>query len=111
MKNLYKRILLQLTALLVVIACSDDSVSPPSVVIANFEFAVDKTDFRKVQFTNLTVGGVSYNWNFGDNTAASTEESPSHIYQAPGKYTVTLSALGAKNITSIKTLEIGRAHV
>lgn len=101
-----KRWMLQLAALTLIISCSEDTVSPPSVVIANFEYAIDKADYRKVQFTNITVGGLSYSWNFGDDTPASTEESPLHTYTNPGKYTVRLSALGAKNITSIKSVDI-----
>jgi len=36
-------------------------------------------------------GGVyNYLWNFGDG-GTSTQQSPSHIYQSPGSYTVTLT--------------------
>ncbi|MFM8347620.1 MAG: PKD domain-containing protein, partial [Bacteroidota bacterium] len=104
--NNLRRLLFQLAAVLLMVACSEEPESPPSVVIANFEFAVDKTDYRKVQFTNLTVGGVSYSWNFGDNSPASTDENPSHIFQSPGKYSVKLSAIGAKNITSTKSVDV-----
>jgi len=34
---------------------------------------------------------VSYNWNFGDNNT-SISSSPSHLYNAPGNYNVTLTA-------------------
>jgi gliding motility-associated-like protein len=41
-------------------------------------------------FTNQSVSSVSWNWNFGDATAASTANSPTHVYAASGTYTVTL---------------------
>ena len=47
-----------------------------------------------VQFTNETNGDVTgYNWNFGDQ-ATSTAEHPQHTYNAPGIYTVSLTATG-----------------
>jgi gliding motility-associated-like protein len=44
-----------------------------------------------VQFTNLSVGAVSYLWNFGDGDT-STLENPSHQYDATGTYTAELIA-------------------
>lgn len=45
-----------------------------------------------VQFTNTTCNnGETYLWDFGDNQT-STMENPSHTYNAPGTYTVTLIA-------------------
>lgn len=44
-----------------------------------------------VNFTNLTLGGDTYLWRFGDG-AASTATDPSHLYLQPGVYTVTLTA-------------------
>ncbi|OMP29954.1 PKD domain-containing protein [Mangrovimonas sp. DI 80] len=52
-----------------------------------------------VQFTNTTIDGYNPNcttnanffWDFGDGST-STSQSPSHIYTAPGNYTISLYA-------------------
>ena len=43
--------------------------------------------------TSTDVGGTinAWNWNFGDGTAASSVESPTHVYAAGGTYTVSLT--------------------
>lgn len=43
----------------------------------------------RVQFTNTSVGAVSYLWHFGDSIT-STAANPVHIYNSAGSYTVTL---------------------
>ena len=44
-----------------------------------------------VQFTEISSGLVTYrDWDFGDGTA-STEVNPSHVYEFPGLYTVSLT--------------------
>ena len=40
--------------------------------------------------------GVSYLWDFGDNTTVSSEEAPYHTYKKPGTYKVTLTAIDEK---------------
>lgn len=58
-----------------------------------------------MQFSNLSTPGMApssslrWNWDFGDGTAASTAQNPSHTYAQPGDYDVTLS------VTSISPLE------
>jgi gliding motility-associated-like protein len=47
-----------------------------------------------VQFLNLTVGGLSYNWEFGDGITGA-DLNPSHMYTLPGEYFVTLTATNA----------------
>lgn len=42
-----------------------------------------------VSFTNTSVGGSSYKWDFGDNTT-STATNPTHTYISSGIYTVKL---------------------
>lgn len=56
-----------------------------------------------VQFTDLTPGAVSWEWDFGDGST-STQQNPSHTYAQEGAYTVRLTAItagGCKN-TEIK---------
>lgn len=46
-----------------------------------------------VAFTDATSGATSWNWDFGDGRT-SAERNPSHVYTAPGTYTVALTARG-----------------
>lgn len=44
-----------------------------------------------VSFTNHSTGAIiSYKWSFGDGSTGSTQANPTHFYQQPGIYTVTL---------------------
>lgn len=43
-----------------------------------------------MNFTHNGGGVYTYNWNFGDGSS-STQQSPSHTYNAPGNYTVSLT--------------------
>jgi PKD repeat protein len=57
-----------------------------------------------VQFNESTTGSVQYfYWQFGDG-GASLDRNPIHVYDAIGKYTVSLYAIGS-NGTQVKTIE------
>jgi PKD repeat protein len=45
-----------------------------------------------VSFSDNSFGAVSWNWNFGDGNS-STQQNPTHTYQTPGTYTVSLTTL------------------
>jgi hypothetical protein len=47
-----------------------------------------------VRFTNTSTGTplMTYTWDFGDDTAFSTEANPEHTYLQVGQYTVVLTA-------------------
>jgi gliding motility-associated-like protein len=43
------------------------------------------------QFENTSIGGATFRWDFGDG-GTSTATNPSHTYNSPGQYTITLIA-------------------
>lgn len=56
--------------------------------ISEFAFSIDTLS---VQFTDNSKGTpTAWSWDFGDGNT-STEQNPSHVYTAPGKYTVCLT--------------------
>jgi PKD repeat protein len=69
-------------------------------------FTQDKTSGDAplvVQFTNQSQGDItSFQWAFGDGET-SADQSPSHIFKAPGNYTVrlTITGPGGSNSTEI----------
>lgn len=54
-----------------------------------------------VEFVNNTKFGVSYSWDFGDGSAVSTDENPTHTYETAGSYTVVLTATNEKGDSTI----------
>jgi len=59
---------------------------------------------KAIQFTNLSAanspGAATYFWDFGDGVT-STLQSPSHIYNSQGNYTVTLNITNSANCSKI----------
>lgn len=98
-KLLFKRWLYVPALVLIAFACSDDEGNGGDPV-ASFQYETDDVDFLTVHFTNFSKNADSYSWNFGDGSAASAEEEPSHTYEEGGTYTVVLSATGnGKTVT------------
>jgi len=56
------------------------------------DFTAD-TLLNEVSLSNLSQNATGYLWDFGDGFT-STEISPSHTYNSPGEYTITLVANG-----------------
>ena len=78
---------------------------------------VDTTKGQQVKFTAVAAAGTSYAWNFGDPTSASNTSSlstPTHLFSAPGNYTVTLTvtnvATGCKSVTQTAVSVTGLAN-
>lgn len=55
-----------------------------------------------VNFVNQSSGATSWLWDFGDGTS-STSQNPSHIYNIPGTYTVTLISYSAEGCADTLT--------
>ena len=108
MKKMFKYGWLCMAALLMIAnSCKKhDDPTPPSGVTASFQYAIDETDFLKVTFSNFSTNAASYLWNFGDGSATSTEKNPVHTFEEAGTYTVVLTAKGADNATSTKSVDV-----
>ena len=62
---------------------------------------------NNIQFNNgsLSTSPLTYSWTFGDSTS-STVTNPSHIYSAPGTYTITLIALDTLGCSDTATQNV-----
>jgi len=63
----------------------------------------------KVSFTGSASGGTapySYSWNFGDGSAASTVQNPSHTYSNAGTYTATLTVTDSSSPAKTATANV-----
>ena len=71
----------------------------------NAAYTPDKTSGifpLTVQFTDRSTGApTSWAWDFGDGSAASTEQSPSHIYTSTGQYNVGLTVSDGSNSDTV----------
>lgn len=78
--------------------------TPPS---AAFSTTPDEAEYKKINFTNLSISATDYAWDFGDGNT-STEANPSNTYAADGTYIVKLTATDKLNKTSTteKVIEI-----
>ena len=72
-------------------------ITTPFVSTTSADFKASETIIctvpAQVKFTNKSMNGITYLWNFGDGTT-STESNPTHTYTKEGNYTVTLSVDG-----------------
>jgi PKD repeat protein len=82
-----------------------DYVKPCATPAADF-IATPATGFAplNVKFNDRSTGAPNvFSWNFGDG-GTSTQKDPSHVYAAPGTYTVSLTSGNACGMnTSTKT--------
>jgi hypothetical protein len=44
-----------------------------------------------MNFYDFSSNGTTYDWDFGDGSAGSTDQNPVHTFPLPGDYTVTLT--------------------
>jgi len=82
--------MLILLACYLIFSCKKDKADLE--VLASFAYRVDSLEFKKVTFTNWSKNYTTLIWDFGDNSATSTEENPVHTYSNIGEFNVTLTA-------------------
>ena len=49
---------------------------------------------------------ITYKWDFGDGSAESTDENPTHVYQKEGEYTATLTVKDSKGISGSEEVDV-----
>src|SRR6266700_546643 len=83
----------------------EDNDQPPSSLTA--DFTANPTSGNApltVQFTDKSTGTITaWDWNFGDGSAHSSVQNPSHTYNSAADFTVTLTITGSGGATSSKS--------
>lgn len=59
-----------------------------------------------VNASSNTVALTSYQWDFGDASGVSTQQSPSYQYANPGTYTVSLTVLNPNSCSDVYTKQV-----
>lgn len=80
---------------------------------SDFEYTITDLSTNTVQFTDKSIGDIAdYFWYFDDGSF-STDTNPSHIYNAPGLYAVSLTitdATGSCFDFRIKDVQVGTVN-
>ena len=83
-------------------------IKPSYISVGQYDINADfdanpKTGFAplNVSFSNFSVNGTTYVWDFGSGSATSTNINPTQSYSTPGSYTVTLTAYTQLNQSNV----------
>ena len=77
-------------------------VSDGNAPIADFTASSDTVsidDNEAIDFTNNSMNGIAWQWNFGDGNS-SNEENPSHTFAVPGEYVVSLTTVDSNGCSA-----------
>jgi D-alanyl-D-alanine carboxypeptidase len=89
-----------------VLACSKKEVSPTPIPAGGSKPEVAFTFITNsdglATFTNNTKNAETYEWDFGDGSAKSTQKSPEHQYLKPAKFKVVLTATSKEGSTTLE---------
>ncbi len=94
--------------------CSSDA-QPVTIIVRDFvpafSFNTSTVTGRNcppvlIRFTNNSINAIRVTWDFGDGITADNLYAPSHVYEKPGRYTVTLYVYGANGLTATHKREI-----
>lgn len=73
------------------------------------QFAVDNDaacNQLTVAFTNSSINGIDFLWDFGDGTTSTLQDPPPHFYGAQGAYTITLTVENSQGCEDVATLVV-----
>ncbi len=72
---------------------------------ADFSYQADVIDYRKINFTDLSVESTTYLWNFG-GSATSTLQDPSYTFSGEGSYPVSLTVSDGNGASDVITINV-----
>jgi gliding motility-associated-like protein len=87
---------------------AEPEVIPEESISASISFTASRSSGcapLAVDFTNASVNGEKYLWNFGDG-GSSTESDPSYVFDESGLYTVTLHMTGKNGLEYLQQQDI-----
>lgn len=77
------------------------TINPHTPLVADFIADYNTiTQYGTVNFTDYSVGGTTYSWNFGDGDSSTTIGNESHIFDSVGVFTVNLEVSDANGCVS-----------
>ncbi len=77
-----------------------------TTVVYDFSYSGSQYRGQTISFTSTAPSTSTFRWTFGDSTT-SVAPAPTHIYTAPGTYSVSLVVNGDTTHTITKTIGIG----
>ena len=82
------------------------TISVIDIPVAAFSFGPNPPqENTATQFTNQSIGAITYVWHFGDGDS-STEVSPKHLFIATGTYNVCLTATNAAGCSDDTCMQV-----
>lgn len=101
--------------------CTSEA-TPVTIVVGDFapafNFSVNSITGQNcapilVQFNNISLNYTRVVWDFGDGYQLDNVSYPGHVYDKPGKYTITLYVYGPHGLTGTykRDVEIGLSNV
>lgn len=79
------------------------TASVPCQAVSDFSYT-NSCQGEPTVFTDLSIGATQWTWNFGDPASGvnntSTDQNPTHLFSAPGAFTVSLDIGGCVGFSS-----------
>lgn len=82
------------------------SSTGPKAVADFTAFPISGAAPLAISITDKSISAQKYQWNWGDGTSGTDEKEPTHTYNVPGKYTITLSVQDRNGDIASKKMEI-----
>lgn len=114
MKKLFTNLFLGLSIGTFIFLTSCSETDPLPISMADFKVTTVGPEINvPVQFENLSLNASAYKWDYGDGTFDSLVIDPTHTYDVPDTYTVTMTAYTEDGQTSVAMhdVDVGQRYL